>query len=219
MTTEHKSSSGATGGSSGSDENQNEKSLADRLVALEQKNKELLSEKKRETALRAESDAKVKAFEDEKTKIEEEKLREKGEYQKLHEQEKKAREEARAELDLIKRQISDSRKISMVKNHLGGQIKDEYLVLIDPEAIHLDEQTGEPNLEAVKKYAAEFSTKYAEIIFKSGQRGKMPNDAAIGGEIVPSYDEWREGIKSRDPKVKAQMRSMTSKVIEKHGTK
>lgn len=116
------------------------------------------------------------------------KLEEAGNWQKLLEEERKAREEAAKELAETKEMISDARKMSALNKALSGKLNEKYYGIIDLGKIELDE-SGQPLQSSVERYAKDVSKTYPEIIiYNNGAR--LPMDGARGAEKSLSYEEW-----------------------------
>lgn len=150
--------------------------------------RKLLDEKKR-------IQAELEAFKVEKKTREDKEAEEKGEYKKLLEQERKAREDAEGKLKNIDEQVKNARKMSAILGSAGGTIDEKWHDLVMNTALDMvaiDPDTGKVDQLSVTKAVEKLKASYPEIIKgKGGPRvpGDAPGASGPGaGKITRS--EW-----------------------------
>lgn len=148
-------------------------------VLSEKKKKDLELKELREYRAKVEAAAK---------QAEEQKMAEKGEFQKLLEERNKQVEELSSKLTQKEKMFQDAVKFSAFKKALPGSIEDQFLPLVDLDKIALDE-SGQPDKSSIERYAKEFTKTYGRVLTtQSGVR--IPQDGARGSEKSLSYEEW-----------------------------
>ena len=147
----------------------------------------LLDEKKK---LKAENDA----FKAEKAKREQEELERKGEYQKMLENERKAREDAENQLKTVKEQETARRKLGAVLKGVNGSIDSKFYGLIDIDEVQVDPDTGEIDQLSVTKAVERLKKAYPEII-KTAGGPKLPGEQPGSKSTHPdkiSRAKWKD---------------------------
>lgn len=127
------------------------------------------------------------------------KLEEAGNWQKLLEEERKAREEAAKELAETKEMISDARKMSALNNALSGRLNPKYYGVISLKNIEIDE-LGNPVQSSVERYAKEVAKTYPEIIV-TNNGVKLPQGAAIPTVVETITPEAWASLKGSKAKI------------------
>lgn len=173
--------------------------------------KKLLDQKKSIQAKLKESEAELATFKakekelaDRETKLNEDKLKEQGDWKTIvatREQEvttlKAEKDELVTKINSFEKKFTDAHKLNAFKEAIGGTLKkDSYFSFVDTSKIALDPATGIIDDKSLKAYANEFVTEYKELIqFKSG--AKLPGDAPKHSGSI-SYEEWTKLAKT-DP--------------------
>lgn len=133
--------------------------------------------------------AKLKEFEDNRKKQEETELKQKEDYKKMLELRDMELNETKTKLVTVESRLAAGTKMSAFLENLNGKVEKQYWGLIDLDSIVLDSETGLPDEMSVKKAVKDFQTTYPEII-KTGDRAKMPNDAAKNTGVSITLAEW-----------------------------
>ena len=181
------------GGKTGNDT----KEVVDRETYLK-----TLSQEKNAKARLKEAEARIAEYEAQQKKVEEAKLKENGEYQKLLSQRDKEIEEERKQRQELEKSMLDSLKLGKVIDHIGGRVKrSEYLNFIDTDRIVYNPETREIDDETAKSVAEDFVKTHAELIdFKVG---KLPSDSPRGAESL-TVEQWRK-LPLKDKKAKMHL--------------
>jgi hypothetical protein len=160
--------------------------------------KRLLEQRKKDQVEKEALAVKLSEFEAEKARLEEEKLRQEGNWKSLVESRElklKAIEEENKLLATKAKQyeqtLADAVKLNAFQNKLGGKLKkSEYLTFVDTNRIPIDPDTKTVDDKAVEQYAHEFSNQFKELIsFDRG--GSLPGGAAQPGKQL-SVAEWQK---------------------------
>lgn len=148
----------------------------------------LLDEKKKVQAeldqLRAEKNAR-----------ESKELESKGEYQKLLELERKAREEAEGKLKTFDQQEKGRRKMAAILGSAGGTIDEKWYQFVADavlDDVAIDPDSGKIDQMSVTKAVEKLRTSYPEIIKGKGGPG-LPNNAPGAGSAAANKilrSEW-----------------------------
>jgi len=133
----------------------------------------------------------------EKRKAEEaaerERLEKQGEYKKLLENERKAREELESKLNQHTQTQRQAKKLGAVLDALGGAVPKKFWGLIDTETVAIDPDTGDIDAMSVQKTVEAIRAEYPEIIRKGGNGSSLPADAPAGngsaGTLTP--ETWK----------------------------
>jgi len=150
--------------------------------------RKLLSEKK---TLQAKHDELLR----EKQEREAKELEAKGEYQKLLEQERKAREDLEVKLKATSEQEKERRKLAAVLGAAGGTIEAKWYDLVANSVLNdvlVDPDSGEVDKMSVTKAVEKLKASYPEII--KGKAGPgLPNAHPGAGGQTPGMilrSEW-----------------------------
>lgn len=131
---------------------------------------------------------KLKAYEAEKADLEEKKLMERGEFQKLNEELKKQLRVRDEQLSIVEKQTLRTVKLQAFQRHLGGRIADEsYYSFVDTDKIAIDPVTKDVDEETVKSYVNEFVGKHKRLV--DFGTTTLPNSAATPSKSL-TYEEW-----------------------------
>lgn len=137
---------------------------------------------------REEMARKLEAFEAEKRELEEKKLVEKGEIQKVLEAERKRREEAEKKLNEREKTLLDAHKLAAFREKLPGRLaSNEYYSFVDVDAIAVDPSTGELDENTLKSVVDSFVAKHGRLL--EVDRRKLPSDAPTQSKKL-TYEEW-----------------------------
>ncbi|MEM5807978.1 MAG: hypothetical protein QW818_02495 [Candidatus Aenigmatarchaeota archaeon] len=155
----------------------------------------LLSQYKRAQERQRELEARLAEHESKTKQIEEEKLKEAGEWQKLIEmkhaqlaemQQKLAEKEQRE--SELKNTLLNAIKVNAVKERLPGQlIRPEYINFVDVDKIAINPETSELDEESIKVVVDEFVRNHSALLKKDTI--KLPNGSAQPVTKL-SYEEW-----------------------------
>ena len=153
--------------------------------------RKLLSETKTVKAKNSELEAKLKAFEDEKSAAEEKRLSEQGEYKKLLEIERKKSSELEEKDKAREKQLLDGYKLNAVLEKLPGKIaSNDYLSFVDLDSIAIDPDSGTVDESSVSQTVNKFLEQHSRLLITD--KGSLPNDAPKGVSKPLSVDEWRK---------------------------
>lgn len=143
--------------------------------------------------------AKLRALEEEKQRIAEEKMIAEGNWKGLLEARDNRIKQLEEETNTVKSKygelnetITGSKKLSKVLSKIGGDIDDKYFGLIDISEVKVNPETGEVDDMSAAKVAENFRTMYPETIKKKfnpnamGENKTSSNDAPT----TISYDAW-----------------------------
>lgn len=157
--------SASTQESSGSTENQNNDKVAYETY------RRVLSEAKK-------LKDQVKLYEDERSKGQENKLKEQNEWKVLAESYQKRLEETSHRLNEQEASIVNGMKYQEFEKHLGGRLKNkDYATFIEFEKIVMNPETKRVDDESVKGVVASFVKNHSHLVeFGDGRR--LPNEAA-----------------------------------------
>lgn len=161
--------------------------------------------------------AKLRAIEDEKNKIQEEKMKSDGDWKGLLEARENRIKELESETTEIKQKytglnerVTSSQKLSKVLAKLGGDLDPKYYGLIDINDVKINPETGEIDDMSASKVAENYRTEYAETIKKKFNPNSMgenrPGSDDEKSEFI-SFDKWsklpyREQMKWKYSQVK-----------------
>jgi len=143
---------------------------------------------------------KLRALEEEKNRVAEEKMISEGNWKGLIE----ARENRIKELEEENRvtkskygelneRIAGSQKLSKVLSKLGGDLDDKYFGLIDISEVKVNPETGEVDDMSAAKVAENFRTMYPETIKKKFNPNSMGENRSGTGNDQPTtiaYKDW-----------------------------
>lgn len=125
----------------------------------------------------------VKAYEDEKNKSHESKLKENNEWKALAEAKSAQAETLEKNFKELNEQVVNGMKYQEFEKHLGGRLKDkDYATFIDFDRIVINPETKRVDDESVKTVVSEFVKKHSPLVeFNQGKR--LPNEASKSGGI------------------------------------
>lgn len=138
---------------------------------------------------------KLSEFKEQSDRLQEEKLKEEGNWKALLEQREKKLEEYRSKFEEVnsrneayEKDISDMIKINAFRTAIGGNLKkDDYYSFVDTSKIAINPETGAIDTESLNEYANEFTNNFKELIdFNSS---KLPNSAPKGNGSL-TYEQW-----------------------------
>lgn len=120
----------------------------------------------------------VKAFEEDRVKGNEQKLKDQNEWKTLAENYKSQLDEKTKVLIDQEQSIVNGMKYQEFEKHLGGRLKDkEYATFIDFDKIVMNPETKRIDDESVKSVVSEFVKRHSHLVsFQS--TGRMPNEAS-----------------------------------------
>jgi hypothetical protein len=153
---------------------------------------------KSERARANEAEAKLKA-------IQEQKLKDQEEWQKLYEQTRKEKEELEISVAQEKSNYLRSVKISALKQELGGDIKDVYLQHADLNAMEFNDD-GTLSPESVQTVANKFREEHS-VLIPSGSNNQITNQAPANGP-APSKDDDNDLSKMSFSQKQALLKSL-----------
>lgn len=138
----------------------------------------------------------LKALEEElglvKTKekeIEEKKLRDKGEYQKLLDARDKENAELKSKFSEMEKNLVDGTKLQAFLDKLPGKIKkNEFLMFVDLEKIPFNPETKKVDESGLSMVVNEFVRDYSDLIQTSSKK-ILPGDAPNPVSTL-TYDQW-----------------------------
>lgn len=171
--------------------------------------KRVLEQRKKDQADKELLAARLAEFEAEKSRIEEEKARQEGNWKSLVEsrdlrlkQLEEERNQAMAKAAAHEETLSNAVKLNVFQNKLGGRLKkSEYLSFVDTTKIPVDPETGAVDDNAAEQYAREFAKNFRELVVFD-DAGKMPNGSPRPSQSI-SYEQWKSlPIKEKKAKYK-----------------
>lgn len=120
----------------------------------------------------------VRAYEEERTKSHESKLKEQNEWKVLAETYQQQLEQTKSVLNEQEQSIVNGMKYQEFEKHLGGKLKNkDYATFIEFDKIVMNPETKRIDDESVKGVVSAFVKQHAHLVeFAGGQR--MPNEAA-----------------------------------------
>jgi 4-alpha-glucanotransferase len=120
----------------------------------------------------------VKAFEDEKNRSHESKLKENNEWKALAEAKAAQAETLEKNFRELNEQVVNGMKYQEFEKHLGGRLKDkDYATFIDFDRIVINPETKRVDDESVKTVVSDFVKKHSPLVdFDQGKR--LPNEAS-----------------------------------------
>lgn len=128
-------------------------------------------------------------------KLDEDKLREQGEYKKLLEDREKDLKKAAATIEQFRQKEINGKKLMAFEEKLGGKLRSkDFLSMVDLSRISYDEQSESVDLKTVESVASDFMQKFDYLIEKPTAR--LPGDAAAAAKSL-TYEQWKE---IKDPK-------------------
>lgn len=122
----------------------------------------------------------VRAFEEERSKGQENKLKEQNEWKALADSYKTQLDEKAKNLSELNEQVVNGLKFGEFEKHLGGRLRDkDYATFIDFDRIVLNPETKRVDDESVKGVVSDFVKKHSNLVdFDNGKR--LPNEASNG---------------------------------------
>jgi hypothetical protein len=122
----------------------------------------------------------VRAFEEERNKGQENKLKEQNEWKALADSYKTQLDEKAKNLSELNEQVVNGLKFGEFEKHLGGRLRDkDYATFIDFDRIVLNPETKRVDDESVKGVVSDFVKKHSNLVdFDNGKR--LPNEASSG---------------------------------------
>lgn len=144
--------------------------------------------------------SRLRALEEEKNKIAEEKLKSEGDWKGLLELRESRIKELEGESTQLKEKftglnerVTSSQKLSKVLSKIGGDLDPKYYGLIDISDVKINPETGEIDDMSATKVAENYRTEYAETIKKKFNPNAMgenrPGGQSSDGEFI-SFDKW-----------------------------
>jgi hypothetical protein len=162
--------------------------------------------------------SKLRAIEDEKNKIQEEKMKSDGDWKGLLEaRENRIKELENETMDIkqkytgLNERVTSSQKLSKVLSKLGGDLDSKYYGLIDINEVKVNPETGEIDDMSAAKVAENYRLEYAETIKKKFNPNAMgenrPGGESEQSEFI-SFAKWsklpyREQMKWKYSQVKS----------------
>jgi hypothetical protein len=121
----------------------------------------------------------VKLFEEEKSKGNEQKLKDQNEWKVLADSYKSQLDEKSKTLTDLNDQVVNGMKYQEFEKHLGGRLKNkDYATFIDFEKIVINPETRRVDEESVKGEASRFAKEHSSLVEFSS--GRLPNESAKG---------------------------------------
>lgn len=182
MTTDLKRPGGTDGDPGGEPENKPDNKNESKDTVSYETHQKLLKEKK------ALAD-RVAAIEAETKTREETELAEKQEFKKLYESAKTEADDWKGKYSSLNEGVNDTVKRHAFMKKISGEISEDYWGLIDLSQIAMDPETRKIDDASVARYVKEFEKKHSKLIDRP-TKGKLPNDAPMGGSTSLSYAEW-----------------------------
>lgn len=138
-----------------------------------------------------------KEFEEELTRLRTEKadkekkdLEDRGEFQKIAQNEKQRADEAAAKLAEYEQRFEQAKKLKAFLGALGSEVDEKFFGFLPVEQIAIDPETREINMTSVAKAAETFKTQYPELL-RSKTGVKLPSAAPQGNSSgTISRSEW-----------------------------
>lgn len=155
--------------------------------------------------------AKLKAIEEEKLRLSEEKMIAEGNWKGLLEARENRIKELEEETSAVKSKygelsetITGSKKLSKVLSKIGGDIDEKYFGLIDIGDVKVNPETGEVDDMSAAKVAENFRTMYPETIKKKFNPNAMGENKTSSSDAPTtiSYDAWTKLLWSEQKKWK-----------------
>lgn len=149
----------------------------------------LLDEKKREQAARKQLEAEVEAFRAKERQIEEDKLRQQGEFQKLLQLREQENESLKGKLNSFESRFQAASKINAFIKAAGTDLDEKWLRLVDVNSIQFrPDQDGEIDMMSVQSAVETFKKTWPEAFKPKGSQipAEMPN-----GQGYITESEWK----------------------------
>lgn len=155
----------------------------------------LLDEKKREQAARKQLEAELEMFRAKEKQIEEEKLKQTGEYQKLLQLREEENKKLKSELDSFENRFKRAAKMNAFIKAAGTELDDKWLQLVDVDSIAVRPDDNEIDMMSLQSSVETFRKTWPEAFKPKGS--PIPADMPNGqGHITES--EWRKLPKAAD---------------------
>jgi hypothetical protein len=204
-----------------SSESQQEQTAKEDVVSYESHQKLLKQYKRDRERLKALEDERV-LFGQKQKEIEETKLREKGEFQKLLDIRQKELDEYKTRLNTISQEkdetskaLTDTFKLNAFYDKLPGKIKRrEYLNFVDLDSIVIDPETGSVDEQSVDMVASSFMKEYKDLVDTS-HFGKLPGNAAQSPNHIDANSFRNLSLKD----MKLKLRDAVQAAKRKQGVK
>lgn len=127
----------------------------------------------------------TRLYEEEKSRVHEQKLKEQNEWKALAEEKSKQAEQLAKNLKELNDQVVNGMKYQEFEKHLGGKLKSrEYASFIDFEKIVINPETKAIDEESVKGVVSQFVKTHPALV--DFGTGKVPNEAPRGGSFSTS---------------------------------
>lgn len=148
----------------------------DDVVAYETYQKSLAQEKslrEREKALKAQ----LSEYETRLKEIEEKKLHEDGEFQKIANLKAEEAEKWKERATMLEKDMNDTWKLNAFFNKLDGKLKNnDYITFVDLDSIAIDPETRQVEESSVDKVVSSFMEKHSHLVEVKKASG-LPSDA------------------------------------------
>ena len=120
---------------------------------------------------------KLREYETRFKEMEEKKLHEDGEFQKIANLKAEEAEKWRAKANELEKDITDTWKLNAFFNKLDGKLKNnEYISFVDLESIAIDPETRQVEQSSVDKTVSSFMEKHSHLVDMKKSSG-LPSDA------------------------------------------
>lgn len=148
----------------------------------------VLNEKKSVAERLKATESKLAEYEKRTQEAEENKLRKKGEFEKLLTEKESQLKREREEREALERAMTDGLKMQEVLNAIGGKLKhNSYMTHVDIDQVLFDPETRKVDPESVKKVADDFLKTHSHLV--SFPTEKLPQTAAQGADPI-DYEQW-----------------------------
>jgi predicted nucleic acid-binding Zn-ribbon protein len=144
--------------------------------------------------------SRLKALEEERNKIAEEKLKAEGDWKGLLDLRESRIKELEGESNQLKEKysglnerVTSSQKLSKVLSKIGGDLDPKYYGLIDISEVKINPETGEIDDMSATKVAENYRTEYAETIrkkFNPNSMGENKPGGDNGQSDFINFDKW-----------------------------
>lgn len=184
--------SGSDGQAGGENQEENPKPIKDEKRVSHETYMKVLGEKKA-------ASAKLREFEDNAKKAEEERLKKDGDWKGLIEAReveiahlRKSLEDTSTRFEKLNSRVTNGEKLSSVLTALGSDVPSKYFGLIDIDDVTVNPETGVIDELTAKKVADRFKKEYPEVLKKNVHPGMMGNghgNGVVGGNTI-KHSDW-----------------------------
>ena len=159
--------------------------LDDKQVSYETHRK-LLNEKKKLQEKHALQLEELEKFRKEKEALEEQRLKDAGDYETLKKLAEEKRLAAEQELSAYKEELMNAKKLNAIVNGVQGTVDKKFYSFIDTGSVVVNPETGELDENSVAKAVEVFQTNYPELIQTQGKNfpsSQAPASSATSGSV------------------------------------